>query len=265
MPQVRAAAMIDTLLAHGRVAVTTGEAADLMDVPAEQVRVRLHPLVREGRVFSPARGLWVAVPPQFRTWRVLPGLQFLDQMMGHLGRDYYVGWLSAAELHGAAHQRPQVLHVAVDRHVPDRDLERVRLRFAERRHLAELPRQRHTVPTGQVWVSTPEVTALDLAADPSRGGGVSNVATVLRDLADDGRLDGQRLAAAAGHFSLAAARRLGFLLDTVDLPDLAETLHPHVAQHRRFPADMLAPGSSGGGVVDSRWRIRVNTPVEPDL
>jgi hypothetical protein len=37
---------------------------------------------------------------------------------------------------GAAHQWPQVLQVAVDDHLPDRDVERVRLRFAERRHLA---------------------------------------------------------------------------------------------------------------------------------
>jgi hypothetical protein len=33
-------------------------------------------------------------------------------------------------------------------------------------------------------VSTPELTALDLAADQQRGGGVSNVATVLIELAD---------------------------------------------------------------------------------
>lgn len=38
-------------------------------------------------------------------------------MMAHLGRDYYLGWLSAAEMYGAAHQRPQVLQVAVDRHL----------------------------------------------------------------------------------------------------------------------------------------------------
>jgi predicted transcriptional regulator of viral defense system len=239
-------------------------------VPPEQVRVRLHRLVRTGHVFSPSRGLWVAVPPEFRSWGVVPGVQFLDAMMRHLERDYYVGWLSAAELHGAAHQRPQVLQVAVDRHLPDRDVQRVRLRFAERSHLGEVPRERRNVPTGQVWVSTPEATALDLAADPGRGGGVSNVATVLADLAEEQRLDPGRLAAAAAHFGLPAIRRLGYLLDTVDLTALADALHPVADARRATSPDLLSPEgatseATGDAPVDDRWRLRVNAPVEPDL
>jgi predicted transcriptional regulator of viral defense system len=265
MPRTWTANVVDSLLAHGQSAVTTQEAAELLDVPAEHVRMRMHPLVRDGRVFSPARGLWVAIPPEYRMWRVIPGVQFIDQMMGHLGRDYYVGWLSAAEMYGAAHQRPQVLQVAVDRHVSDRDIERVRLRFAERRHLVQIPRARRNVPTGQVWVSTPEVTALDLAADPQRGGGISNVATVLSDLAEENQLDADQVAQAAEHFSLAAVRRLGFLLDRVGEYDLAQALHPIAERRRHFPPDQLAPGRVEGGDIDSRWRVRTNTDVEPDL
>jgi predicted transcriptional regulator of viral defense system len=261
----KTAEALDTLLAHGRLAVSTEEAARLLQVPPEHVRVRMQPLARSGRVFSPARGLWVAIPPEYRTWRVVPGAQFIEPMMAHLGRDYYLGWLSAAEMYGAAHQRPQVVQVAVDRHVADRDIERVRLRFFERRHLSELPRLRRNVPTGQVWVSTPEVTALDLAAEPGLGGGVSNVATVLAELADENKLQAQRLADAAGHFSLAAVRRLGFLLDTTGQADLAGPLHGRAEQRRHFPPDLLAPGSPVAGEVDARWRLRVNTDVEPDL
>lgn len=265
MPRTRTADAIDSMLAHGQTAVTTDQASELLEVPAEQVRVRMHRLVRDGQVFSPARSLWVAIPPQYRTWRVIPGVQFIDPMMTHLKRDYYVGWLSAAELYGAAHQRPQVLQVAVDHHVPDRDIERVRLRFTERRHLTELPRVRQNVPTGQIWVSSPEVTALDLAADPRRGGGVNNIATVLIELTDDNRLDEFRLGEAANHFSLASIRRLGYLLDCIERPNLAESLHERSEQRRNFPPDLLAPGSGDHGHVDSRWRLRINTDVEPDL
>ncbi len=265
MPQMKTSTAIDSLLAHGQVALSTPEAAQLLGVPADQVRVRMHPLLRTGRAFSPARGFWVAVPPEYRSWGVIPGVQFIDPMMTHLRRDYYVGWLSAAELHGAAHQRPQVLQVAVDRHLSDRDISRVRLRFIERAHLADVPRVRRNVPTGQIWVSTPEATVLDLAADPARGGGISNVATVLMELAEDKRLDADRLAEAAERYQLAAVRRLGFLLDSVDEPALAEALHDHTEQRRRFPPDALAPGNDGDGDVDGRWRLRINTAVEPDL
>jgi predicted transcriptional regulator of viral defense system len=264
----RTADMVDSLLARGQTAVTTEEAAQLLDVPPEHVRVRLNPLVRSGHVFTPSRGLWIAVPPEFRSWRVLPGVQFLDAMMRHLDRSYYVGWLSAAEMYGAAHQRPQVLQVAVDRHLPDRDVHRVRLRFTERSRLASLPRERHNVPTGQVWVSTPEVTALDLAADPGRGGGLSNVATVLTELAAEQRLDSGRLTRAADYFPLPAVRRLGYLLDAVQLPELAEALAPKAAARRTSAPDLLSPADRAptpGAQVDDRWRIRVNAAVEPDL
>lgn len=256
---------LDTLLAHGRLAVSTDEMAQLLRLPPEHVRVRMQPLVRSGRVFSPARGLWVAIPPEYRTWRVIPGAQFIEVMMAHLDRDYYLGWLSAAEMYGAAHQRPQVLQVAVDRHVADRDIERVRLRFLERRHLSELPRVRRNVATGQVWVSTPEVTAFDLAAHPGHGGGAGNVATVLSELAEEKLLRAEQLAEAGKHFSLSAVRRLGYLLDAIGQTDLTGGLHDRVEQRRRFPPDLLAAGGPRIGQVDARWRLRVNTDVEPDL
>jgi predicted transcriptional regulator of viral defense system len=265
MPRTWTSDVVDQLLAHGRTSVTTDEAAALLGVPADHVRVRMQPLVHSGMVFSPARGLWVAVPPEYRTWKVTPGLNFIDTMMSHLGRDYYVGWLSAAELHGAAHQRPQVLQVAVDRRVRDRDIGRVRMRFAERTGLRDLPRQQRNVPTGQAWVSTPEVTVFDLAADPDLGGGISNVATVVAELAEEAALDQQRLVEASEHFSLATVRRLGYLLDAVEASSVADALRPVVASRHHFPPDLLSPAGPDVGDLDPGWRVRVNTEVEPDL
>jgi predicted transcriptional regulator of viral defense system len=265
----RADQLLDDLLAHGRHAITTAEAAASLGVPEPHVRVRFHRLARRGKVFSPARGLWVAVPPSFRSWGTLPGLQFIDALMNHLGREYYVGWLSAAELHGAAHQRPQVLQVAVDRHTDDRDLGGVHLRFVQRRHVAHLPRVRQNTPTGQVWVATTELTALDLADAPRLGGGLNNVATVLGELAESGKFSPDALTSTAEHFPLSTQRRLGYLLECVGAVELAEVLHPLAEQRRAFPADLLAPdagdGANADANVDKRWRLVVNTHVDPDL
>lgn len=260
----QAADLLDDMLAHGQHAITTLEAAERLGIPASHVRVRFHRLVRTGHVFSPARGLWIAVPPEFRSWATVPGLHFLDALMSHLDRQYYVGWLSAAEVHGAAHQRPQVLQVAVDSHVADRGFGRVRLSFAQRRRVSELPRVRRNVPTGQVWVASPELTALDLADDPLLGAGLSNVATVLIELVKDDLLKPEALASTAEHFPLATVRRLGYLLDFLEHSQLAAALHSLAEQRRRFPADALSPGG-GNGPVDPRWRLALNADVEPDL
>ena len=44
--------------------------------------------------------------PEFRSWGVVPASHFIGALMKHLGHDYYVGYLSATEVLGSAHQAP---------------------------------------------------------------------------------------------------------------------------------------------------------------
>ena len=257
--------LLDDLVAHGRAAITTADAADALAIPEDQVRVRMHRYVQQGRVIAPARGLWVPVPPQHRIYGSLPGLQLIDLLMRHLERDYYVGWLSAAEVHGAAHQAPQALQVAVSATVQDRTFGRVRLQFAIRARVAEVPREQRTASTGRFWVATAATTALDLVDDPDRSGGLSNAATVIAELADDGRLTADGLVNAAGHFPITTVRRLGRLLDTLALPALTSGLERLASEHRRAPITALDRHSAPDGPVDHRWRVAVNTEIDPDL
>lgn len=255
----------DWLLARGRTSVTTAEAAVLLGVPAGHVRVRLHRPVQEGLLFSPARGLWVPVPPEYRTWGVTPATHFLDDLMRHLGREYYVGWLSAAELYGAGHQRPQVTQVAADLPVDDRDLGRVRVVFHTRGGVGGLPRVARQVPTGQVWLSSPELTVLDLADRPQRGGGVSNVATVLAEMAADPGLSAHGLAEVATRFPAGSARRLGYLLQVVGAPVDLGPLRELVQARPLVRPPVLTPQGPRRGARDPVWQLLVNTDVEPDL
>ena len=257
--------LLDDLIAQGRAAITTAEAADALDIPRDQVRMRMHRYVQQGRVIAPARGLWVPVPPQDRVYGSLPGLEMIDLLMGHLDRDYYVGWLSAAEVHGAARQAPQALQVAVSAPVQDRTLGRVRLQFATRARVVDVPREQRTAPTGRVWVATPATTALDLVDDPDRSGGLSNAATVIAELADDGKLTEDGLADAAGHFAVTTVRRLGRLFDSLDLSALTGGLQRLASEHRRAPITALDRHSAPEGPVDHRWRVAVNTEIDPDL
>lgn len=257
--------LLDDLVAHGRAAITTAEAAESLGIPQDQVRVRMHRYVQQGRVIAPARGLWVPVPPQHRVYGSLPGLQIIDLLMGHLGRDYYVGWLSAAEVHGAAHQAPQTLQVAVGAPVADRTFGRVRIQFAVRGRVADVPREQRTTPTGRVWVATPATTALDLVDDPDRAGGLSNAATVIAELAADGNLTDDALVEAAVYFPITTIRRLGWLLDSLDLAPLTGGLERLADEHRRAPITALDRRLAPEGLVDQRWRVAVNTQIDPDL
>jgi predicted transcriptional regulator of viral defense system len=256
----------DFLLSHGRPVVTLAEVAELLGVPKKDASAALVRLRRSGQMFSPQRGLYVAVPPQYRTWGAVPALDFIDPMMAAGGFDYYVALLSAAELHGAAHQRPQVFQVMVDRPLEDRDYGRVRVRFYQSSKVTELPTELRNSSTGQVRVATPAVTALDLCSRPQAGGGLSNVATVVGELAEEGRLALDAVVDLAGQYPAASLRRLGWLLDFVnsglDTDPLREVVE---ASARGQSKDLLQPGGQRRGPHSQRWGIVENVAVEPDL
>src|SRR6202035_3201285 len=104
-----------TLISQGRYWATTEELEELTGQRGPALRSSLRRLRDAGRVFSPARGLYVFVPPEYWSWRVVPAEWFIDPMMDHLSREYYVSFLNAAGYHGASHQAPQTYTVMVDR------------------------------------------------------------------------------------------------------------------------------------------------------
>lgn len=258
--------LADWLLSHGRHWITTTEATEILGIPIEHVSPTLARWRRNGHLFSPTKGAYVPIPPEYRSWGAIPAVQFVDPLMAHLGHPYYVGLLSAAELLGFAHQRPQVFQVVTPARLRDRAFGRVQLAFITVANLLSRPTTTRNTSTGTVRVSTPEVTLLDLVSMPERGGGLSNVATIAGEMLEEGGLDGGALAEVAKQYPGAVVQRTGWLLEQaaeavdveVALDDLRE-----VARRRPTPSLLLPSGPSGP--VDDRWNVIVNTEIEPDL
>ncbi|MGH9190440.1 MAG: type IV toxin-antitoxin system AbiEi family antitoxin domain-containing protein [Acidimicrobiales bacterium] len=222
---------------------------------------------QKGFLFSPTRGVYVPIPPEYRSWGAVPASHFIDPLMRHLGHDYYVALLSAAEAHGFAHQRPQVFQVMTPARLRDRSFGRVRVSFVTSVAVASRPTVERNTPTGTMRVSTPEVTALDLVSLPRRSGGMSNVATVFGEMIQDHALDPGRLAEVAAGYPTAVAQRTGWLLDLmakeIQTSLELEALH-EVASSRATPA-MLDTYGPCSGPFDERWNLTVNGSIEPDL
>lgn len=250
----------DYLLSEGTSWFTASEAAEAAGIPLAHVYPGLKRLMDGGQVFSPARGFYVPIPAEFRRWGSVPATHFVDAMMRHLDRRYYVGLLSAAELHGAAHQRPQVFQVMVERPLSARRNGRTRLSFHVRSRLTGVPTQRVTTPTGGLVVSTPEATVLDLASRPADGGGLDNVATVLVELAEEGALDIAGLGEATKSSTVSALRRVGWMLDRftdLDASELRQLTAPSAPT-------VLDPHGGRRGPIDPVWGLIVNASVEPE-
>jgi predicted transcriptional regulator of viral defense system len=252
--------LADWLLSRGVSSLSTAEAAEYLGVPDDQVRRRLHVPRQRGQWVSPANGLWIPVPLDYRTWGAPPGIEIIDVLMRHLSADYYVGWLSAAELHGAAHQAPQVFQVATSRHVRSRQVGRTRFEFQIRAGLDDLPAVAFPTRSGTARVSTPELTMLDVASDVALVGGIDNMATVLIDLSENDQFDIGRLIELTPRFPVASTRRVGWFLERfADLSDL-DALQEAVASRAVTPS-ILDPFGQRGGPLDARWHLRINRDV----
>lgn len=261
---VRTPQLADWALSRGRSAFTTEELAVALGVAQSQVPQRMAVPARRGEWVSPARGLWVPVPSEFREWGAPPGIEVIDLLATHLDVDYYVGWLSAAELHGAAHQAPQAFQVAVSRQVRDRRVGRTRFEFHQRGDVAEAAVTAHETRSGSARVSTPEQTALDLAADVGAAGGIDNAATVIVELAEQENFDIDVLADLAQRHPVAVARRVGWILDRFSPIERLHALRM-VAQSGPATPARLDPRADLVGPLDHDWVVRVNREPEPDL
>lgn len=257
------AAYADRLQGSGRYCFTTRELAEALGGTDLAREAALRRLEKRSRIVRPRRGFIVIVPVEYRSAGSPPASWFIDELMAHLGRPYYVGLLSAAAIHGAAHQQPQVFQVVTD--LPTRPIEvaRQRIEFHRNRRLDDVPLERQKTETGSMLVSTPEATAVDLFRYAAACGHLGNVATVLVELAE--RIAPDELARVAEKARHPDAQRLGYVLERLGLEELAEPLADLVASRRRRPV-LLQPGRDADDLDrDPRWNVVPNADFTADL
>jgi predicted transcriptional regulator of viral defense system len=253
---------IELLQSRGRYTFTRTEAESETGRSFVAAQSALRRLKERGRVVSPRRGFYVVVPPEYRAAGSPPASWFIDELMRYLGQPYYVGLLSAAAIHGAAHQRPLVFQVVTSKPTRAIRVGKVAVQFSMSSRVEQMPVMEKQTETGTMRVATPETTAFDLVRYQAGAGHLGNAATVLAEMAE--RLDGRALVAIAPLVGLPDVQRLGYLLDAIGAGDLAGPLARWL-QKRRPRAVPLRPGEPADGEVDGRWHVLRNAELEVDL
>jgi predicted transcriptional regulator of viral defense system len=260
---MKASDHISDLAARGRYHFTTNEIMVAMGSSATAARAALRRLRKKGIIAMPYRGFNVYVPPEYRPLGCLPAEQFIPQLMAHLGQAYYAALLSAAQLHGAAHQQPQIFQIMGVRNRSRISCGKVRVDFAARHNVTAIPTTRMKTPRGWIDVSSPEATAFDLVGYHEQAGGFDNVATVLAELREI--MDAEQLAVVAQLSPTPWAQRLGYLLDLTGPPKDTEPLAAYVAQNARETVPLIPRIGADEAQRDARWKLAVNMAVEPEL
>ncbi len=259
---MRARAYIEELLATGRHHFSSAEAFEAIGGSQAAVRAQLRRLKEQGLIAEPARSFHVIVSPAYRRLRCLPAEYFVDQLMTTWQEPYYLGLLSAAERHGAAHQRPQCCQVIVRKNRAAVSCGEVRVEFIARGDLEKMPVVTVNTPVGVLRYATPEVTALELVGYPKHAGGMGNVATVVSELVES--LDAGKLLEVARQSPVSWSQRLGYILERVGGEDLAEALEPFVQGKAKSFTPLRRAAAIASARRSGKWKLIVNAEVEPD-
>ena len=259
------------LLSEGRVIFTREQAQDELGMGSGAFLDAAERQQKHGHLVSPRRGFYVIVPSQYMSWGAPPPSWYIDALMRHEGRPYYVGLLKAAELHGASHQAVMAFQVITDKRMPKIRAGRSSLVFYYRKDMDGVAGglTQHKTDTGRMMISGPELTLLDLMRYPHAGGGFDNIATVISDLG--GRVDADKLAALCGSFERAGCQRLGHLLERFGHGEHADALYAQLSGRAALPWVELEPAQAADpdfapevSERDPRWRVIVRRPPEAE-
>lgn len=250
-------------LASGRYTFTRSDAAISLNRQGDTLNKILLRLKRAGWILPIGSDFFSIVDPQNRRFGHIPPEWFVEPWAQFKGVEYYVGGLSAAELHGAAHQRPQAFHVVVNRSMRPFHLPSLRVRFLYRRAIVSSMWEQKKVPTGFFRLSTPEMTAYDLLSLRNACPSLDHVATIYVELGE--AMCTRRVTALCEKgFETPVLQRLGWMLDHTGWPKLTDGLVRRLAQRRRdwIPLYTRLPAR---GARNEKWRVIENTDIQPDI
>jgi predicted transcriptional regulator of viral defense system len=255
---------LDGVRAHGCYSFTLEDLKKEFELPYPAIKQNLYRLKVQNKVTQIRQGFYVIVPPEYSTHGVLPTALFVDNMMNNLGKPYYIGMLSAAALHGAAHQQPMTDFIVSQSPTP-RNINNEKLKivfFSKKAILSEGIIQKKT-PAGNINVSSPELTAFDLLENIQQFG-INRITTVLQELYEEMRPSRlSRIAKLIDNRS--NIQRLGYILETViNNAKLADALYKTLDKNFLSPVP-LSPQKGRKGSIDNKWKIIINMKIESDL
>ena len=234
----------------------------------EYISTSLTRLISNKIIINPTKGFYVIVPTEYALSGIVPAVFYIDRMMEYLKREYYVGLLNAASFYGAAHQRPQSFCVMND-NSPIRSGERagISFMFIRTNHIYTNYLVPHKGKLGNINVSSPELTAIDLVAYQDKIGGLNRVCTVLSELVDSLDFENVNPDFFTIH-GLPVFQRLGYILeDVLEEYELAETLYSKMKEYG-FIKFRKIPFKIGKPTIEckknGKWKVIINQEIDID-
>lgn len=257
---------LDQQQSRGIYSFTTDELRGKFKTSPEALIKAIQRLKLKGKIAQVRKEFYVIVTPEYSHRGIMPTWNYADALMKYLKRDYYIGLLNAAAMHGAAHQQPQDFYIIMKK-PPLRDIinKKAAIHFSVKKEWRKEDIIERKTETGYVKVSSPELTALDLVFFQDNIGGLSRLATLLDELAE--AIDAKKLVKSAKHYGqITTAQRLGYMLENVlNNKEKTEPLFAWLKEQKYFPVVLQSGKKARNTRTNNRWRIIKNASPQSDL
>ena len=251
----------DALQARGRYTFNRRDAQKILGSTDTAFTFAANRLTKKGRIASPRRGFYVIVPAEYRLSGAPPATWYIDALMKFHEMPYYVALLSAAALHGAAHQQPQVFQVMTTSPLRPIKVGREKIQFFTKKQIADTTTERIKGATGFFPISTPEATAFDLIRYSNPAGHAATVLHELREKITPSLL----LKVAKAEGELASVQRMGYVLDYLKSGELTAPLYKWLNKQHLNPVPLVPTRKrSGTPKTNEKWAVVINEEIEID-
>jgi len=255
--------LFDNYLKHGKYTFTYEEISKQFLLSDTAISLQLLYYSRKKRIFQIRKGFYGILTLENSAGGILPSDLFIDSLMKHLNKSYYVALLSAAALHGAAHQKPMADFVISQTPAPRSIVnKKMKLYFVSKNSWEQSDIVQMKTRAGYINVSSPELTAFDLVVYSSKFG-INRVATVLQELYEV--MKPAALKRIAKTQETAAVQRLGYILNKIAENEKLTNVLLNILENRKVFPVPLSVKKPKKGEIDEKWKIIINMQIETDL
>jgi len=221
---------IQQVLADGKYFFSKEEVLSSLSLTSEQFRFQAYRLLNKKLIKHLTRTFFMIIPPEYQHLGGVPPHWVIDPLMKYLSQDYYIGLLSAASMYGATNQQPMAFQIITNKIRRSISLERGLIKFYVFKECDVAIKEQLTVSTGYVQISSKEQTMFDLVRFYKECGYLSNVGSIIKDLA---AICDESAFAHAIHQEKnnSVLQRLGFICEHVGADRLAMLVEQEISRH----------------------------------
>ncbi len=254
------ARLVTVLHEQGRTLFTHADVQGITGLAAKSARNLVAGLVNRGLATRLKPGLFILVPLELGRERDYLGNPYVVARELADTSDYYLSHASAMDLHQMVTQPQLAVFVTSPKAIRPRTVLGTEFRFVRCKAKDLFGIAEHWVTkTERVRVSDLERTVIDGLKQPEHCGGFTEVAKgfwMRREAISPGKLADYAMQIDVG----AVVRRLGFLLETFEMPAATEVERLRATLTSTYA--LLDPLMPAEGPYQARWRLRVN--IAPD-